>query len=141
MGEVLWNPEGKLARAIPVSIISVHLDFSRKKVREAQIEEMRNALPNLARPLIILGDFNTDWSKDGSVLQAIADNGNLKVFNPYSTELGTYKDGKHRLDWILISNELDFVSYEVSELVLSDHQPVKATLKLVDVSAKQQDSS
>jgi endonuclease/exonuclease/phosphatase family metal-dependent hydrolase len=140
MGEVLWNPDGKLAQAIPVSIISVHLDFSRKKVREAQIEEMRTALPDLARPLIILGDFNTDWSKDGSVLQAIADNGNLKVFRPYSTELGTYKNGKHRLDWILISTELEFVSYDVPQLELSDHQPVTASFELVAISSEETDS-
>lgn len=140
MGEVRWNPGGKLPQAIPVSVLSVHLDFSRKKVRESQVEEMRTVLQDIARPVIILGDFNTDWTKDESVLKAIASNGNLKVFKPLSTELGTYKNGKHRLDWILISKELEFVSYEVPQLVLSDHQPVFASLKLVDISAEAQDS-
>ena len=140
MGEVLWNPDGQLAEAIPVSVISVHLDFSRKKVREAQIEEMRTVLPDIASPFIILGDFNTDWSKDESVLRAMVTSENLHVYQPESEELGTYKDGKHRLDWILISRDLEFVSYQVSQRVLSDHMPVQASVRLVDISDQEQDS-
>ena len=141
MGEVLWNPDGRLPEAIPVSVISVHLDFSRKKVRKAQTEEMRTILKDIARPVIILGDFNTDWSKDESSLRSIAESGQLKVYQAESRELGTYKNGKHRLDWILISNELEFVSYEALEVVLSDHQPVFATLKLLENSTGEKDSS
>jgi len=141
MGEVRWNPGGLLPEPIAVSVISVHLDFSRKKVREGQIEEMRIVLKDMARPAIILGDFNTDWSTDESVLKTIAANKNLKVFEPHSTELGTYKNGKHRLDWILISRELEFITYEVPDVVLSDHQPVLATLGLVDISDKDADSN
>ena len=141
MGEVLWNPAGKLPEAIRISVISVHLDFSRKKVRESQIEEMRNMLPDIATPLIILGDFNTDWSTDESALKAIVENGNLEVYQPESAQLGTYKKGKHRLDWILISKELEFVSYQVPQIVLSDHQPVLASLKLVDQFSTTSDSS
>jgi len=140
MGEVLWNPDGRLSEAIPVSVMSVHLDFSRKKVREAQIEEMQALLPDIAPPFIILGDFNTDWSKDESVLRSIVANENLNVYQPESKELGTYKDGKHRLDWILVSKDLEFVSYQVSQLVLSDHMPVQATVRLVDISDRERDS-
>ncbi len=131
MGEVSWNPGGQLQKPINVSVISVHLDFSRKKVRESQIEEMRALLPDIATPVIILGDFNTDWTTDESALKAIVEKGDFKVYQPGSTELGTYKNGKHRLDWILISKELEFVSYDVPGLVLSDHQPVQASLRLV----------
>ncbi len=140
MGEVRWNPDGQLTEPIGVNVISVHLDFSRKKVREGQIEEIRTVLKDMAGPVVILGDFNTDWSTDESVLKTIAENGNLKVFEPHSTRLGTYKNGKDRLDWILISRELEFVSYKVPEIVLSDHQPVFATLRLVDNSGKDADS-
>jgi endonuclease/exonuclease/phosphatase family metal-dependent hydrolase len=136
IGEVLWNPDRKLPEAITVSVISVHLDFSRKKVRESQIDEMRAMLPDISPPVIILGDFNTDWSTDESALKAIVGNGNLKVYQPESTQLGTYKNGKHRLDWILISKELEFISYEVPQIKLSDHQPVQATLRLVEVLGK-----
>ena len=74
-------------------------------------------------------------------MKAIAKNGKLKVFEPYSTELGTYKNGKHRLDWILVSEELNFVSYEVSKAQLSDHQPVSATLELVAIMEEAIDSN
>ena len=137
MGEVRWNPGGELPEPITVSVISVHLDFSRKKVREAQIEEMRAMLPDIAPPVIILGYFNTDWASEDSSLKTIVAKGNLKVYQPESTQLGTYKKGKHRLDWILISNELEFVSYDVPRVVLSDHQPVQATLRLVEVLDKE----
>ena len=137
MGKVLWNPDGQLQEPITVSIISVHLDFSRKKVRESQTEEMRTMLPDIATPLIIMGDFNTDWATDDSALKAIVANGNLKVYQPEATELGTYKNGKHRLDWILISKDLEFVRYEVSQIVLSDHQPVLATIRLLEHSRQE----
>jgi len=132
MGKVLWNPGERLDEAITVSVISVHLDFSRKKVREAQTEEMRAMLPGISTPVIILGDFNTDWDNEDSSLKSIVDNGNLKVFQPEASDLGTYKNGKHRLDWILISKDLEFVSYDVPQVVLSDHQPVQASVRLLD---------
>ena len=126
---------------IAVSVVSVHLDFSRKKVREAQIEEMRAVFKDLKKPIVILGDFNADWTSKESAIKAIVANGTFKVYQPEATGLGTYKSGKHRLDWILISNDLEFVGYEVPQLVLSDHQPVMATLKLVDISNRATDSS
>ena len=131
MGSVRWNPGGQLPEPITVSVISVHLDFSRKNVRDAQVEEMRAMLPDIATPVIILGDFNTDWDNDDSALRAIVENGKLKAYRPGATDLGTYKKGKHRLDWILISKDLEFVSYNVPQVVLSDHQPVLASIGLL----------
>lgn len=136
MGQVSWNPGGQLAEPVTVSVVSVHLDFSRKKVREAQIEEMQSVLRNTATPMIILGDFNAGWSSDGSALREIVLNGKLKVYDPEATGLGTYKSGKKRLDWILISKDLEFVTYQVPQVVLSDHQPVQATLKLTSIPDK-----
>lgn len=130
MGQVRWNPGGQLAEPIIVSVISVHLDFSRKSVRESQVKEMQELLPDMTTPTIILGDFNADWGSNNSALRNIVSNSNFKVFEPESADLGTYKSGKHRLDWILVSKDLEFVSYEVPQVVLSDHMPVKAVLKL-----------
>ena len=132
MGKVRWNPGGRLPQPITVSVISVHLDFSRKKVRESQTAEMRAMLPDISTPVIILGDFNTDWDNEDSSLKSIVENGNLKIYQPEATDLGTYKNGKHRLDWILISKDLEFVSYNVPLLVLSDHQPVQASVRLLE---------
>lgn len=141
LGEVLWNPGGELDEPVAVSVISVHLDFSRKKVREAQTREIEAVLPDLKEPVIILGDFNAGWHSKNSAIKTIVENGNFKVFRPEATDLGTYKSGKHRLDWILISNNLEFVSYEVPQIVLSDHQPILATLQLIDTLGEKQDRS
>jgi endonuclease/exonuclease/phosphatase family metal-dependent hydrolase len=141
MGKVLWNPGGQLPEPITISIISVHLDFSRRKVRESQTREMQDMLPDIATPVIILGDFNTDWSQDESALRAIVANGKFKLFRPEATDLGTYKNGQQRLDWILISNDLEFVSYSVPSIVLSDHQPVIASLRLLEKPSTEMDSS
>lgn len=131
MGQVRWNPDGRLPEPVTVSVISLHLDFSRKKVRDAQVAEMRAVLADVETPVIIMGDFNTDLKKEKSALKAIVEGGRFKVYQPESSVLGTYKSGKHRLDWILISNDLEFVTYEVPQAVLSDHQPVQATLRLL----------
>lgn len=131
MGQARWNPDGRLPEPVTVSVVSVHLDFSRKKVRDAQVAEMRAVLSDVESPVIIMGDFNTDLNKEKSALKAIVEGGLFKVYKPESSILGTYKSGKHRLDWILISNDLEFVTYEVPQAVLSDHQPVQATLRLV----------
>lgn len=131
MGKVRWNPGGQLPEPITVSVISVHLDFSRKKVRESQTAEMRAMLPDISTPVIILGDFNTDWDNEDSSLKSIVENANLKIYQPEATGLGTYKNGKHRLDWILISSDLEFISYNVPQVVLSDHQPVQASVRLL----------
>ena len=130
MGEVLWNPGGRLAEAIPVSIISVHLDFSRKKVREAQIEEMRVALPEIKRPLIILGDFNTDWQAEDSSLQRLAMELGMKAFEPEAEGLATYVKKGTRLDWILVSGELEFHDHAVYPDIVSDHSAVVADIRL-----------
>ena len=140
MGKVRWNPGGLLPEAVTVSVISVHLDFSRKKVRDAQVEEMRLVLSGVAPPVIILGDFNTDWTADGSALKTITTNGKLKAYQPEATNPGTYKNGKHRLDWILISDNLEFVSYEVPQVFLSDHQPVLARVRLLENLPQEVDS-
>ena len=140
MGQVRWNPDGRLPEPVTVSVISIHLDFSRKKVRDAQVAEMRAVLADVETPVIIMGDFNTDLKKEKSALKAIVEGGRFKVYQPESSKLGTYKSGKHRLDWILISNDLEFVTYEVPQAVLSDHQPVQATLRLLGKKDESWDS-
>ena len=141
MGQVHWNPDGRLPEPVTISVISIHLDFSRKKVRDAQVAEMRAVLTEIETPVIIMGDFNTDLKKEKSALKAIVEGGRFKVYQPESSLLGTYKSGKHRLDWILISNDLEFVTYEVPQAILSDHQPVQATLKLVGKPDESWDSN
>ena len=130
LGRVMWNPNPDVERTVAIDIVSVHLDFSSKKVRRKQINEIADILLTRSSPMIILGDFNSEWFADDSVVKRLADKAHLKVYQPDATNLQTYLKGGKRLDWILLSNELDFVSHEVLPNVISDHQVVVATVAL-----------
>lgn len=123
LGKIEWQPD-KNKPPLAIDILSVHLDFSRKRVREQQISDIIKVLENRTYPVIILGDFNSNWLASGSAIRRLAECGDVKVFKPGSENLGTYKSGKHRLDWVLLSGDLDFKRYEVLPDIVSDHQPI-----------------
>jgi len=123
LGQIEWQPDENKP-PIAVDILSVHLDFSRSKVRKQQISDILRILEERNGPTIILGDFNSDWLKDDSVVKTLAECGNTKVYKPNSINHGTYKSGKHRLDWVLLSDELEFKQYQVLPDIVSDHQAI-----------------
>lgn len=126
-GTVLWRGAQDSAPTRPVTLVSVHLDFSREDVRKAQIAEMIDDLGALSTPLIIMGDFNADWSMDDSPVRVLTQKLGLSAFMPTAQELGTYK-GIKRLDWILISEDLTFSEYAVLPDIVSDHLAVVAKI-------------
>ena len=126
VGALDWNPGGALAEPMRVKFVSVHLDFSRRSVRRSQIAEMVSVLGQIEGPMILMGDFNTDWLTEDSSLKYLAETLGLVVFKPHAEGLSTYGEKGARLDWILISPELDFVSYYVKPDVVSDHYSVAA---------------
>jgi endonuclease/exonuclease/phosphatase family metal-dependent hydrolase len=128
--QVDWQPEPGAA-VISVDLLSVHLDFSRKKVRDRQIHDILTVMKNRSNPVIILGDFNSEWPASESVIRKLAECGGSKVYRPEAKDLGTYKSGKYRLDWVLISDELDFRRYEVIQDVVSDHQPIEVEIAYI----------
>ena len=125
-----WNPAGALPEPLLVKFVSVHLDFSRKSVRRSQIEEMSRLLSGIEGPIVVMGDFNTDWATTDSSLQYLAGLLNLSVYEPHADGLSTYGAKGARLDWILISEELSFKNYAVFPHVVSDHFAVAANLVL-----------
>ena len=130
LAQIVWQPQGEEQPAVLLDIVSVHLDFSRKQVRESQIREITRALSGRDNPTIILGDFNSDWLADELVVRALASDNKLKGYRPSADDLATYPSGNKRLDWILISETLEFISYEVLPDVLSDHKAVVAEIGL-----------
>ncbi len=131
MGRFGWYPRGQPPlKPSFVDVVSVHLDFSRQMVRARQIEEMRTVLAGRNNPLIILGDFNSDWLADDSVVRELAGQSGLQVYRPEASDLGTYGANRRRLDWILISADLEFLSYRVLPEILSDHRAVVAEIGL-----------
>jgi endonuclease/exonuclease/phosphatase family metal-dependent hydrolase len=125
LGQLAWQPG--TAEPVLVDIVSVHIDFSRKSVREQQSAELSETLAGRGNPIIIMGDFNSDWSADEQVVRALAERADLHVYRPESEDLATYANTK-RYDWILISKQLEFVSLEVLPDILSDHSAVVAEI-------------
>jgi endonuclease/exonuclease/phosphatase family metal-dependent hydrolase len=130
VGALDWNPGGALAVPKRVKFVSVHLDFSRRSVRRSQIAEMVSVLGQIEGPMILLGDFNTDWQTEDSSLKYLADTLGLAVYKPHAEGLSTYGEKGARLDWILISPELEFSIYYVKPDVVSDHYAVAADIIL-----------
>jgi endonuclease/exonuclease/phosphatase family metal-dependent hydrolase len=125
---IAWEVQGK---TVLVTIVSVHLDFSRKSVRDKQIGVLVEELKGSKSPLIVMGDFNSRWDQKRSHVQQLAEKLELAAYEPQNDLLGTYKstDGK-RLDWILVSGDLVFSRYEVLPEIVSDHLAVYAELSL-----------
>jgi endonuclease/exonuclease/phosphatase family metal-dependent hydrolase len=126
-GTINWRNGEDEDSVRPVTLVSVHLDFSREEVRKTQIAELVDDLGDLSTPLIIMGDFNADWSSDDSPVRQLANAIGLRAFRPTTQEFSTYK-GIKRLDWILISDELKFIDYAVLPNIVSDHLAVAATI-------------
>lgn len=134
LGALAWNPGGRLPEPLLVKIVSVHLDFSRRSVRRSQIDELVRVLGNIEGPLVLMGDFNTDWQSEDSSLKMLAERLDLSVFQPDAEGLATYSGKGSRLDWILLSRELEFQRHEVYPDIVSDHHAVAADVRLAGVS-------
>ena len=119
-----WR-QGKEVKS--VRIASVHLDFSRKGARKRQLADIISAINESSVPIILMGDFNEQWHSEDSVVRRLVEEAGMKAYQPESDDLSTYKS--KRLDWILVSRELDFVSYHVVGEEVSDHRMVTAKLR------------
>lgn len=129
LAQVAWQPPGAAAPLL-VDIVSVHLDFSRDSVRRQQVDEMAAFLSRRTHPVVVLGDFNSDWFDTGerSVVTALARRCDMHAYEPHATHLGTYPSSGRRLDWVLISGDLQFLQYEVLPQLVSDHKAVVAEI-------------
>ncbi len=114
---------------VSITLVSVHFDFLRASVRDQQVDEMVARLSDIDGPLILMGDLNSQWEHDAANVRVLADELNLRAFYPERSGLGTYKGsaGK-RLDWILISQDLEFKDYKVLPDVVADHFAVFAEI-------------
>jgi len=110
-----------------VRIASVHLDFSRKGARKQQLADIIRAINESPVPIILMGDFNEQWHSEDSVVRRLVEEAGMKAYQPESDDFPTYKS--KRLDWILVSRELEFVSHQVVGEEVSGHRMVTAELR------------
>jgi endonuclease/exonuclease/phosphatase family metal-dependent hydrolase len=109
-------------------VVSIHLDYARAGVRQSQVRQIVGWLRGRGRPLILLGDFNCDFNGKEASLRTLAAELELHAFEPAAAQ-ATFPATGERLDWILISHELEFVDYQVLGDVLSDHAALVAQIK------------
>lgn len=121
------TPQGR-----ELTLVSVHLDFSRAKVRTKQAQVLARWLADQEGPLVLVGDFNCQWDGREATLRDLAQVLGLSAFEPESTALATFPGWDKRLDWVLISPELEFVDYRVLPQPVSDHRAVVADLRFRD---------
>lgn len=116
-----------------ILVVSVHLDFKTSTTRLRQIETLIQHIRKRNLPVVLMGDLNCQW-KQGSAVCTLADRLELQAWSPESKDLSTYpaNDPRRRLDWILISPELEFTSYTVWPDVVSDHRGLTAALRWRD---------
>ena len=92
-----------------------------------QVDELVDILGSRHDPIIIMGDFNSEWLVEQYLVQSLTESSNLHVYEPASQDLHTYKN--NRFDWILLSGNLKFASYYNEEQMFSDHKAVIADIK------------
>jgi len=113
-----------------VDVVSLHLDFSSRETRRQQALELIELMRERNRPMIVMGDFNAEWNDDGATVQMIAAELALNAYNPTGKGQNTFPYSDKRLDWILVSNGLEFRDYQVVSDAVSDHRGVIAELEL-----------
>lgn len=118
---------------IDVDIVSVHLDFASAAIRRQQAAELIETLRRRGHPVIIMGDFNDGW-EENSTVRHISEALALTAWSPEETGLETFPAFSKRLDWILVSPELSFRSYNVLPDPISDHRSVLAEVTLNDTA-------
>jgi len=123
-GQLLWQTGSATRR---ITFASVHFDFLSRKTRDSQVSEMVAGLSQVDGPLIVLGDLNSEWDAEDSHVKRLARELDLHAYQPDNDGLGTYKKptGK-RLDWVLISQDLEFMNHKVLPDIVADHFAVYA---------------
>lgn len=111
-----------------IKIVSVHLDFSRKTIRAQQVLDMVDALSVSKRSLIVMGDFNCELEEE-SALQVLAEKLNLSAYTARTDNMITFPALGKRLDYILISQDFEFITYKVIEDIVSDHLGVISEIR------------
>ena len=119
-----------------VDVVSIHLDFLADRVRRGQVEQLVETFRGHARHLIVMGDFNCAWSERRRSLDLLHRELKLRPFRELAAP--TYPAWRPlvRLDWILISEGLDFAGYGTLEDRVSDHLGITATVRRRDSNPK-----
>lgn len=114
-----------------MDVVSVHLDFLNPSERREQILALAEVLAGRDRPRVVLGDLNCEAGSATEAFRLLEERLGVVPYQP-GLEQPTFPAASpaRRLDWILASPDLEFVSYRPVEAYLSDHLGVVAELRL-----------
>lgn len=114
-----------------IDVVSLHLDFLNPGERKEQILALASALEGRDRPLVVLGDMNCEADGAVETFRLFAEHLGVRPYRP-GLEEPTFPAGSpaRRLDWILVSAELEFGDYRTLAPRLSDHLGVLAEIRL-----------
>ena len=109
-----------------VDVVSIHLDFLAERVRRGQVEQLVERFRGHDGHLVVMGDFNCAWSERRRSLDLLLHE--LKLRPCRESASATYPAWRPlvRLDWILVSEGLEFSAYQTLDDRVSDHLGVLA---------------
>ena len=130
------EPEHRAYQAMLATLRELRLPHLTERVRDYRtiVELVKNRTQpdaNDPRPLAVLGDFNATWEGQRSPVRDLAERLDLVTTQPHRRVPSTYPTLRRRLDWILVSRDVELVGYHV--LVddrLSDHRAVIADVRV-----------
>lgn len=113
----------KLGFGRKLNIINLHLGLNDTE-REKQLKEVEAFVKNLEDPYIVVGDFN-----DGNM------NINEDIFKDTATKVNkdntlTFSTALDRIDYILVSPDIEVIDYDVLMKNMSDHYPIVSKFKI-----------
>jgi endonuclease/exonuclease/phosphatase family metal-dependent hydrolase len=112
-----------------IDVVSVHLDPFFDGSRQAQVRQMTRALASRGRPLVVVGDMNCAWKDGRTAVAALARALGLRArFGDGAAPTYSAARPWRRIDWILVSPDLDFADYRTLDDIVSDHRGVVADI-------------
>lgn len=114
-----------------IDVVSLHLDFLNAAERKQQVLALAAALEGRDRPLVVLGDMNCEAGGAAETFRLFEEHLGVRPYRPELQE-PTFPASRpiRRLDWVLVSEELEFGDYRTLRPRLSDHLGVLAEVRL-----------
>ncbi len=131
-----WHTKGFVLARIeldgrPLIVTSVHLNSESPGARRKQVDKLVSILREIDAPIVLMGDLNSQWHHEQDAVRLLSLQLDLHAYHPEDPTLLTFRADalKRRIDWILLSPELEFVDYRVWPDRVSDHLGVAAEIR------------
>jgi len=127
--------DARLPQGQTMTIVSAHLvwlDWIRGNSRLRQLDLVQKVVASRKNNVVIAGDMNYDFSGKEVLLRSFVNNLDLRAYDPENQNLNTHPSWSpsKRIDWILTSKEVNFISYKTIRGRVSDHLAIFANLSV-----------